>query len=144
MAGTPPRSTDGDAWGIFAPGTRSGASDTPYALIVLYRSWVLAGDTEPVTALADALAARGFRTSAVYVASLKDAAAAGPLRAHLAADRPDVILNLTGFSARSDAGGSVLDEADAPVLQCALSGGTQAQWGARRRRSVGWGRPTWR
>jgi cobaltochelatase CobN len=98
------------------------------ALIVLYRSWVLAGDTAPATALADALVARGFRTSAVYVSSLKDAAAARPLCAHLAADRPDVILNLTGFSARSDAGRSVLDEADAPVLQCALSGGMRAQW----------------
>jgi cobaltochelatase CobN len=126
-------SPGGDAWGIFAPGTRSAAADAPSALIVLYRSWVLAGDTEPVTAMADALAARGFRTTAVYVTSLKDAAAAGPLRAQLLADRPDVILNLTGFSARSDAAGSVLDEADAPVLQCALSGGTQQQWAASQR-----------
>ena len=38
------------------------------------------------------------------------------------ADPPDVILNLTAFSARTDAGGSVLDGADVPVLQLIMSG----------------------
>ena len=67
--------------------------------------------------------------TAVYVTSLKDR------RRHCAAElspsetnRPDIILNLTAFSARSDSGGSVLDQANAPVLQLPLSGGSHRQW----------------
>nr|WP_294523741.1 cobaltochelatase subunit CobN [uncultured Rhodopila sp.] len=100
----------------------------PSALIVFYRAAMLAADTAPVEALAEALSSRGFRVSAVHVTSLKDETAAASLRARLAADRPDVVLNLTAFSARLDGGGSVLDTADAPVLQVALSGGSQPQW----------------
>jgi cobaltochelatase CobN len=115
-------------FGCFEPATRRGAPGAPLALIVFYRTWMLAADTDPVVALAGELASRGFRVAAVYVTSLKDEAAAVPLRAHLQADRPDVILNLTAFSVRLDAGGSVLDQANAPVLQLALSGGSHAQW----------------
>jgi cobaltochelatase CobN len=116
------------SFGFFAPATRCGAPGGPSAWIVLYRAWMLAADTDPVVVLADALGARGFRVTAVYVTSLKDEAVGVPLRALLEADRPDVILNLTAFSARADAWGSVLDAADAPVLQVALSGGSHAQW----------------
>ena len=115
-------------FGYFAPAVRSGLPDQPLALIVCYRAWMLADDTAPVVAQADALAIRGFRVTAVYVTSLKDAAAAVPLRALLTSDRPDVVLNMTAFSARTDAGGSVLDHADAPVFQLALSGGNREQW----------------
>jgi cobaltochelatase CobN len=119
------------AFGFFGPAMLPGAG--PLALIVFYRVWMLAADTEPVVALARALGSRGFRVAAVYVTSLKDAAAAGPLRAHLEAERPDIILNLTAFSARLDGGGSVLDQADVPVFQLALSGGSHQQWMASRR-----------
>jgi cobaltochelatase CobN len=115
-------------FGCFGPATRSAPPTAPMALIVFYRAWMLAADTDPVVTLARELACRGFRVVAVYVTSLKDAAAAGPLRAHLEADRPDIVLNLTAFSARTDTGGSVLDRADAPVLQLALSGGSHEQW----------------
>jgi cobaltochelatase CobN len=114
--------------GFFVPATHAADADAASALIILYRSWVLADDTEPVVALANGLAARGFRTTGVYVSSLRDAAAATPLRALLAASRPDVILNLTAFSARSDTNESVLDHAGAPVLQCILSGDSRRQW----------------
>jgi cobaltochelatase CobN len=120
-------------FGFFDSATRVGAPGAPAALIVFYRAWMLAGDTDPVEALARELASRGFRVAAVYVTSLKDEAAAVPLRAHLQADRPDIILNLTAFSARMDAGGSVLDQAKAPVLQLALSGGSHTQWMASQR-----------
>jgi cobaltochelatase CobN len=115
-------------YGFYAAASHAAAPDAPSALIILYRSWVLADDTEPVVALANALAKRGFRTTAVYVSSLKDIAATGPLRAQLEADRPDIIVNLTAFSARTDCNDSVLDHAGAPVLQCILSGGTHCQW----------------
>ncbi|HTR15888.1 MAG TPA: cobaltochelatase subunit CobN, partial [Acetobacteraceae bacterium] len=43
---------------------------------------------------------------------------------------PDVVLNATSFSARSDesGAGSPLDAADAPVLQLVLSGASRAAW----------------
>jgi len=121
------------AFGYFGPGMRPGAPGAPLALIVFYRSCMLAADTDPVVALARELAARGFRVTSVYVTSLKDAAAVAPMRGYLQAERPDVILNLTAFSARLDADGSVLDGADAPVFQLALSGVSQAQWAASQR-----------
>jgi cobaltochelatase CobN len=107
--------------------------DEPHALIVFYRVWMLAADTAPVDALADALAARGCRVTAVYVTSLKDEAATAPLAALLKTDPPDVILNLTAFSARLDDGSMVLDAADVPVLQLILSGAGRAQWAESQR-----------
>lgn len=120
-------------FGFYAPAMAPAGSGAPAALIVFYRAAMLAADTDPVIALAQALAARGFRVTAVYLTSLKDEAAATPLRAHLRTQRPDVILNLTAFSARLEPAGSVLDEADAPVLQLALSGGSWQAWTDSRR-----------
>jgi cobaltochelatase CobN len=106
------------------------------ALIVFYRAWMLAADTAPVQALAEAMALRGFRTTAVYVTSLKDPAAIDPLAALIAREKPDIVLNLTAFSASLDGAGSVLDGADAPVFQLILSGVGQAQW-AQSQRGLG-------
>ena len=99
-----------------------------HALLCFYRSALLAGDTAPVEALSDALAARGLRVTAVSVTSLKDAAAAEALAALVAADPPDVVLNTTAFSARRGAGGTVLDGADTPVFQVIQSGSDRAAW----------------
>ncbi len=114
-------------------GGRRLALDVPTALIVFYRAWMLAADTAPVSALADAMAARGFKVTAAYVTSLKDEAVIAPLRDLIAAEKPDVILNLTAFSAGLDGGGSVLDLADAPVFQLVLSGGGRQQWAESQR-----------
>ena len=129
----PPAAVPVPSFGFFPAAMRSAPDAARSALIVFYRAAMLAADTAPVEALAQALAFRGFRVAAVYVTSLKDETATVPLRAHLAAKRPDVILNLTAFSARLDAGGSVLDTAGAPVFQVALSGGSQPQWAASQR-----------
>ncbi|MBV9566669.1 MAG: cobaltochelatase subunit CobN, partial [Hyphomicrobiales bacterium] len=110
----------------------SGPSPAPHAVVLLYRSADLAADTAPITALADALAARGFRVSCAYVTSLKDEAATAPLAEFLAEGKPDIIMNTTAFSARLDAG-SVLDAADCPVIQASLSGSTLEQWQAGQR-----------
>ena len=127
---SPPAPFEVPAFGIFASVASryeiGGA--TPAALIVFYRAWMLAADTAPVVALADALAARGFGVTATYVTSLKDEAAIAPLRDLIATEKPDVVLNLTAFSASLDGGGSVLDWADAPVFQLVLSGGGRTQW----------------
>jgi cobaltochelatase CobN len=114
-------------------GTDSSPAGDFHALIVFYRAWMLAADTAPVEALAAALAARGYRVTAIYVTSLKDEAAIAPLAALLERDPPDVILNLTAFSARLDDAGAVLDAANAPVLQLIMSGAGRAQWAGSQR-----------
>ncbi|MDD2862797.1 MAG: cobaltochelatase subunit CobN, partial [Acidiphilium sp.] len=69
------------------------------AVVVFYRSHLLAGDVEPVEALLAALAARGMPAEAWFVASLKDAESARFVRERMARVAPLVVLNATGFSA---------------------------------------------
>ncbi|MBV9113736.1 MAG: cobaltochelatase subunit CobN, partial [Hyphomicrobiales bacterium] len=128
------------AFGFFEAGRReaaatfkhSGSNRPAHALILLYRSAYLAADTAPIAALAEALAARGFRVTCAYVTSLKDDEAIAPLAEFLAEGKPDVVMNTTAFSARLDAG-SVLDAADCPVIQAVLCGSTFEQWQAGQR-----------
>ena len=85
----------------------------PQATIIFYRSLVLASDTAPVTALQEALTARGMAVLPIFVRSLKDAASSAVVAKSLAARRPDVILNLTAFSAATGQDGrGCLDAAD--------------------------------
>jgi cobaltochelatase CobN len=112
-----------NAFGYFEGGRLSAAPGAPHALIVLYRSIYLANDLAPIAALARSLAAKGFGATSVYVTSLKDEDAIAPLRALIARQPFDVVLNATAFSARLDESeGTVLDSADAPVLQVVLAG----------------------
>ncbi|QGM93197.1 cobaltochelatase subunit CobN [Methylocystis rosea] len=111
--------------GRFAVACRSGG--TSRATIVFYRAMFLADDVAPIVALADALAERGFSVEAIYVASLKEAESEAFVSDALESFAPDVILNATAFSARRDAG-SVLDGADAPVLQVALATSSREAW----------------
>ena len=115
--------------GVHRPACRTGAPGSPRALVLFYRSILLAADTAPITALADALAARGISVTAMFVTSLKEPASAAALDAWLGANRPDIVLNTTAFSAR-DRDGCVLDRADAPVLQAILAGSDRAGWAA--------------
>ncbi len=119
--------------GLHRPLCRPARAEAPHALVVFYRSALFAADTAPIEALADALRDRGARVSAVFVTSLKDAAAATALGALLAADPPDIVLNTTAFSARGVEGRTVIDAADAPVLQVMLSGATRDAWEASSR-----------
>ncbi len=106
--------------------------EAPLALLVVYRSSVLSGDTAPIAALGAALQARGLAVLAVAVSSLKDPAATAPLRAAIAAHRPAVVIAATAFSAREDAG-FVLDAADCPVLQAFSIGAARDAWTASAR-----------
>src|SRR5450631_2868332 len=124
----PPNVTAIPAAGRFEAGCRKLGHAKGRALIVFYRSLMLAGDTAPISALADALAARGLEVTTIFAASLKDAETITFLRAGLARDRPDVIVNTTGFSSRPDTDAGVLDGADAPVLQAIFAGATEAHW----------------
>lgn len=116
------------AAGRFEDGCRKCDRAKGNALIVFYRSLMLAGDTAPIGPLADALAARGLEVTAIFVASLKDMEAIAFIRAELSRTAPDVIINTTGFSARLDGEASILDGADAPVLQAIFTSATEAHW----------------
>jgi cobaltochelatase CobN len=97
--------------------------------IVLYRALMQSGNTAPVDALVQALSARRLQPLPVFVHSMKDGEAAGLLAALLAETNPVVILNATGFSARTGAAaGDPLATADCPVLQVVFAGSDEESW----------------
>jgi len=98
------------------------------ALIIFYRAYLLAADVAPIDAMLEALGDKGFAVQAIFVTSLKDATVKAPLATHIKSFKPDVIINTTGFACRPDGGDSVLDEADAPVLQAIMSTGFRESW----------------
>src|SRR5918993_1337102 len=100
----------------------------PVALIVFYRANLMAADTAPITALMAALDRQGLAPLAVALNSLKDPLARPELKALIATHKPSIILNTTAFSARAENDTTVLDDADAPVLQVVLSGSPRAAW----------------
>ncbi|HEX6442153.1 MAG TPA: cobaltochelatase subunit CobN, partial [Stellaceae bacterium] len=95
--------------------------------IVFYRALVQSGNTAPVDALVQALAARRLNPLPVFVQSLKDTEAAALLADVLAAHPPAVILNATGFSLAASGGSDPL-RAECPVLQIVFSGGDEHGW----------------
>ncbi|MEJ0092149.1 MAG: cobaltochelatase subunit CobN [Methylocella sp.] len=118
------------AAGSFEVGRRAPPEAKGQALIVFYRSYLLADDTAPILALVDALASRGIGARSIFVTSLKDQQAISFIRGEIKREKPDVVLNATAFSSRLDDEQSVLDCADAPVLQVIFSSAAQAQWEA--------------
>lgn len=115
----------------FAPAIRDG--DGPTALVTFYRSFVTAADTAPIEALADALAARGFRVHAEWVTSLKDERVVEGLGRRIDDLAPAIVINTTAFSARLDDGSSVLERAGVPVLQAMLATCERDAWAASNR-----------
>ncbi|MBP1182585.1 cobaltochelatase CobN [Methylobacterium sp. PvR107] len=102
--------------------------DTPVALLVIYRSAVLGGDTAPYLALTEALRARGIGVLPMAVSSLKEPVAAAAVAEAVRARRPDLVIAATAFSAREDGLDFVLDGADCPVLQAFTVGSSRAAW----------------
>jgi cobaltochelatase CobN len=100
----------------------------PVAFVVFYRANLLAADYEPVTALMSALDREGLSPLAIAVNSLKDRAIDADLTRLIERHRPAVILNTTAFSAMREDDTTVLDAADAPVLQVVLSGSAREAW----------------
>ena len=121
-------SADGNA--IDVPQWASTQGSLGAALVIFYRSSLLADDFAPVRALMLHLAAEGLDPAAVALTSLKDRAAAEMIEALIAARRPSVIINTTAFSARRTDDTTLLDAADCPVLQVALAGTSSAAWQA--------------
>lgn len=101
---------------------------SPSTLIVFYRSAYLAADTQPIDALIAALDRRGLQPNAIFVTSLKDAAAALVVSEAISKHAPKVIINATAFSAQREDATTILDAADCPVLQVATAGIPEEMW----------------
>ncbi|MGF1474227.1 MAG: cobaltochelatase subunit CobN [Geminicoccaceae bacterium] len=103
----------------------------PLAVILFYRALQQAGDTKPVDALIEALAARGMRSKAFYTTSLKDPDANRIIEQQLSDDGPALFLNATSFAASTGAD-NVRDAFpgahDRPVLQVIFSSRSEAEW----------------
>ena len=116
----------------------------PLAAIVFYRSHLLSDDIAPIESLTEALHARGLAVGAIYAASLKAPDTAAFVTKTLAAWQPEVVLNATGFSARTSSSldgegspaapeASPLDSANTPILQLILAGIPREAWQASTR-----------
>lgn len=100
----------------------------PTALIIFYRTHLLAGDIAPIEALAEALCKRKINVRGIYVSSLKDPVIAHWISQVLKKNPPRIILNTTCFSAQQDNQGTPLDIAQVPVLQLIQPNSTQTLW----------------
>ena len=128
--------SNADAWPSPLPLPKAGSwatlpsGDGPVVALTFYRALVQSGNTEPIAALCEALAARGLRPLPIFLSSLKDPVSCETVRTLFAAAQPSAIVNLTGFAAsQPESGlGTVLDEADVPVLQAVLSTADRASW----------------
>jgi cobaltochelatase CobN len=104
------------------------AGTAPVALVVFYRANYVAADIEPINTLMAALESEGLAPLGVAVSSLKDPTLQDELARLIEVHRPVVILNTTAFSALRHDDTTVLDAADAPVLQVVLAGSTREAW----------------
>ncbi|MDX0954697.1 cobaltochelatase subunit CobN [Sinorhizobium medicae] len=105
----------------------------PMVAICFYRALVQSGETKPVEAQIEALAAEGVRALPVFVSSLKDQVSIGTLEAIFAEAVPDVVMNATGFAVSApgaDRRPTVLEANGAPVLQVIFSGSSREAWEA--------------
>ncbi len=96
--------------------------------IIFYRAALEGGQTAPIDALAENIAARGIGVSAHYVASLKDAESNSVLRRHYVEHPPQVIINLTSFAASAGGKDDPLAAYDCPVLQAIMASSSEAVW----------------
>ncbi|MEM7721020.1 MAG: cobaltochelatase subunit CobN [Pseudomonadota bacterium] len=119
--------------GVTCPAPAVFDTDTPLVLIIFYRSYLVASDLAPITALFTALRERGFRALGLFAPSLKAPDAREWLEGQVRHLAPAAIVNATSFSGRGDAGRSPLDAAGVPVFQVALATSTQAAWAAAER-----------
>ncbi|MDO5648586.1 cobaltochelatase subunit CobN [Paracoccus sp. (in: a-proteobacteria)] len=118
--------------GFYDPDHGVIAAPPPGRLVVVsfYRSYLTAADTAPVDALIRELRAQGFAACGVFAPSLKSPGFAPWLAGTGIA--PVAIINATGFSAQSDAGGP-FRAWDCPVFQVALSTNRRREWAAAER-----------
>lgn len=111
----------------------AGAGARAVVPILFYRAVLEGAGTGTVDALIAALEAKGLMPLPLVVSSLKQADCVAFVQAAFAAERPEVILNLTGFALGLDGLGAEDNPfagVDAPVIQLIQSGRPEAQWRA--------------
>ncbi|MGR9553883.1 cobaltochelatase subunit CobN [Rhizobium leguminosarum] len=107
--------------------------EPPTVAISFYRALVQSGETGPIEALVEALAALGLRPLPVFAYSLKDPISTGILESVFSALKPDVVINTTGFAVSApgaDRQPTVLEANEAIVLQAILSASSKEAWAA--------------
>ncbi|KQV81789.1 cobaltochelatase subunit CobN [Rhizobium sp. Root1220] len=110
-----------------------GMQQSPAVAISFYRALVQSGETGPVEALIEALAAEGMRPLPVFAYSLKDPVSKGIIESIFDAARPDVVINTTGFAVSAPGAArqpTVLEATDAVVLQAIFSASSKEGWEA--------------
>lgn len=104
----------------------------PVAMLVFYRSHLLAANTEAFDAMADALLARGLNPLPLALESLKDGLCLQTLRSLCITHQVEIILNTTAFAALGEHArtGEAADAlaGDIPVLQVIASGSNREDW----------------
>jgi len=114
--------------GVACPLTDMPLDDSPRVLIVFYRSYLVAADLAPISALAAAFRAQGYHVRALFAPSLKAPDAAGWLARQVRAYAPRAIVNATAFSGKGAEGRSPLDAGGVPVFQVALATSSRDAW----------------
>ncbi|MEB8386696.1 cobaltochelatase subunit CobN [Rhodobacteraceae bacterium KMM 6894] len=123
----------GPACPVLALGQPAALAARRRVAIVFYRSYLVAADLAPITALFAAFRAQGCDVVALFAPSLKAPEVAGWLRRQIAHLRPGAIVNATAFSGKGDDGRSPLDVAGVPVFQVALATSTHEAWATSER-----------
>ncbi len=99
------------------------------ALILFYRSMLLADDVAPIDALSAALLAKGIRPVPVFVAGLKDAESVAFVEAAIRDLAPAAIITATAFAASAEPGADTLfDRAEVPVFQVIVATTRREAW----------------
>ncbi|MGO7335137.1 cobaltochelatase subunit CobN [Rhizobium leguminosarum] len=107
--------------------------EPPTVAISFYRALVQSGETGPIEALVEALAALGLRPLPIFAYSLKDPVSTGIIESVFSALKPDVVINTTGFAVSApcaDRQPTVLEANEAIVLQAILSASSREAWAA--------------
>ncbi|NKM29423.1 cobaltochelatase subunit CobN, partial [Rhizobium laguerreae] len=111
--------------------TNSTQQAPPIVAISFYRALVQSGETGPIEALVEALAALGLRPLPIFAYSLKDPISTGILESVFSTLKPDVVINTTGFAVSApgaDRQATVLEANEAIVLQAILSASSREAW----------------
>lgn len=98
------------------------------AVLLFYRSHLLANNIAPILALAQSLSKKGLNIKAVYLTSLKDPEISYWIEQYLYKEHPTIILNATYFSIQQEYNHSLFNKIKVPVLQLLQPSNNKALW----------------
>ncbi|MDI2090928.1 cobaltochelatase subunit CobN [Commensalibacter oyaizuii] len=100
----------------------------PTAIILFYRTHLLANNITPILTLAHQLSQNQINIRAIYVSSLKDPIVSYWVHNFLQNTPSHLILNATYFSVQQDSQNSLFKQIDVPVLQLLQPSNSQQLW----------------